>query len=210
MLASLWQEREQPSALSGNWWRGWAKRLLTLRSVIFSDWRLAKLSRSGSSIGSNVFLSAADISGALDKFSLGDESFIGRASIFVQEPVSIGRRVCINDRVTILSASHRVDDPKWGVFSKAIMIEDYAWVAVGATILPGVRIGKGAVVGAGAVVSRDVPAFAVAAGNPARITEGRRAKDLHYSPVESLAGFRAWRGSRQSADANPIVDSSQP
>lgn len=93
-----------------------------------------------------------------------------------------------------MSASHCLDDPGWGMFSKPITIDDYAWIAVGALILPGVRIGRGAVVGAGAVVSRDVPAFAVATGNPARILENRRIRQLDYSPVNSLAGFRAWCG----------------
>ena len=53
--------------------------------------------------------------------------------------------------------------------AKPIVIEDNVWIGGGAILLPGVTIGRNAVVGAGAVVSRDVPANAVVAGNPARV-----------------------------------------
>lgn len=49
-----------------------------------------------------------------------------------------------------------------------IRIEDDAWIGAGAIILPGVTIGRKSVVGAGSVVTKDVPAFTVVAGNPAR------------------------------------------
>lgn len=50
-----------------------------------------------------------------------------------------------------------------------ITVKDDVWIGAGAIILPGVTIGEGAIVGAGAVVTKDVPPFAVVAGNPARI-----------------------------------------
>lgn len=54
-----------------------------------------------------------------------------------------------------------------------IIIEDEAWLGTGVVVLSGVRIGQGAVIGAGAVVTRDVPAWAIAVGNPARILKYR-------------------------------------
>jgi acetyltransferase-like isoleucine patch superfamily enzyme len=51
----------------------------------------------------------------------------------------------------------------------AVVIEDDAWLGTNAVVLPGVRIGRGAVVGAGAVVTEDVPPFSVVAGVPARV-----------------------------------------
>lgn len=50
-----------------------------------------------------------------------------------------------------------------------IVLEDDVWLATGVTVLAGVRIGRGTVVGAGSVVTRDLPAFSVAAGSPARV-----------------------------------------
>jgi acetyltransferase-like isoleucine patch superfamily enzyme len=49
-----------------------------------------------------------------------------------------------------------------------IVIEDGAWIGAGAIVLPGLRIGKGAIVGAGSVVTRNVPALEIWAGNPAK------------------------------------------
>jgi len=54
-----------------------------------------------------------------------------------------------------------------------VHIEDDADLGVGAIVLPGVRVGRGAQVGAGAVVTRDVPPYAVVAGNPARVLRER-------------------------------------
>ena len=52
---------------------------------------------------------------------------------------------------------------------KPVLIKEYAWIGAGATILPGVCIGKHAIVGAGSVVTKDVPDYAVAVGNPAKV-----------------------------------------
>lgn len=54
-----------------------------------------------------------------------------------------------------------------------IIIEDDVWIGYGATILSGVRIGKGAVVGAKSVITKDVPSYAIVAGNPAKILKYR-------------------------------------
>lgn len=193
MLLDLWRHRVRPPLFSQAWVKAWAKRVLSLPGVLRSACRVWRLHRAGATIAPGVFISESDIAGTLDQLTIGEETFLGRVSIQVHDRVTIGRRVCINDEVTILSASHRLDDPKWSMCSRPVTIEDYAWIAVGATVLPGVRIGRGAVVGAGAVVSRDVPDYAVATGNPARTVENRRNRELDYSPVASVAGWRAWR-----------------
>jgi acetyltransferase-like isoleucine patch superfamily enzyme len=61
-----------------------------------------------------------------------------------------------------------------------VIIEDNVWIGEGVAILPGVRIGKGCVIGANAVVTRDLPPFSIAAGNPARVIK-------RFNPVT-----RAW------------------
>jgi len=57
---------------------------------------------------------------------------------------------------------------------KPVVIEDYAWVATRAMILPGVTIGQGAVVAAGSVVTKDVEPKSIVAGNPARCIRERK------------------------------------
>ena len=87
--------------------------------------------------------------------------------------IEIGRNTLLGPGVIIWSQNHkymRRDMPvnRQGYTYERVIIEEDVWVAARATILPGVRIGKGAVVGAGAVVTGDVASFAIVAGVPAR------------------------------------------
>ena len=61
-----------------------------------------------------------------------------------------------------------------------VEIGDYVFVGPRAIILPGIKIGKGAVVAAGAVVTKDVPDFSIVGGVPAKIIGERNGKDPHY------------------------------
>lgn len=154
----------------------------------------ASLRRQGASVDPSAFFSdARQISGGLRQLSVGEYTFVGRAELSVHACLTIGARVCINDGAKILTASHDIKHPNWPTLAKPVTIEDYAWIAVNAIILPGVTIGRGAVVGAGAVVAKDVPPYGLAVGNPARIFESRRPETLDYSPTASLALFGSWK-----------------
>lgn len=92
--------------------------------------------------------------------------------------IEIGDDVLIASRVYISDHSHGAPDfsdtsvppSVRPVHSKGpVVIESEVWIGEGACVLPGVHIGRGAIIGANAVVSRDVPAFCVAAGVPARV-----------------------------------------
>jgi maltose O-acetyltransferase len=69
----------------------------------------------------------------------------------------------------LFTGSHRLTDPKWQQKFSPIAIGDHAWIATNAIILPGVKIGKGALVGAGSVVRNDVLEYGIVFGNPAVI-----------------------------------------
>jgi len=71
-----------------------------------------------------------------------------------------------------------------GVTRQGIVIEDDCWLGGGATILAGVRVGRGAVVAAGAIVTRDVPPYAIVAGVPARVVR-MRGEAAHVAGDES-------------------------
>ncbi|MGI5522217.1 acyltransferase [Micromonospora sp. CA-259024] len=94
--------------------------------------------------------------------------------------ILIGDNVMFGPEVTIRGGNHRIDQvgvPMIAVGKEAgdethdrgVVIADDVWVGTRAVILHGVTIGRGAVIGAGAVVTRSVPPYAVAAGNPARV-----------------------------------------
>ncbi|MFC7301543.1 acyltransferase [Cognatiluteimonas weifangensis] len=91
--------------------------------------------------------------------------------------VVIGSNVRIGPNARFLAAGHDVDDPDFRETGGEIRIGDNCWIGASAVILPGVTVGNGAVVAAGSLVSRDIPAMAVAAGIPARIIRQRRFND---------------------------------
>jgi acetyltransferase-like isoleucine patch superfamily enzyme len=204
-LILLWTRRERAGPLSRRWMKLWAKRMLLLPALLAIITRRARLRRRGATIGDFSVISPADIDGRLQHLVIGTFSFVGRAHIAVHEAVTIGNYVVISDYVTILTGTHSINDPEWGLVASPVAIEDYAWVAQGAMILPGVTIGKGAVVGAGSVVARSVKPFAIVAGNPARELARKRTSDLRYIPVSNLAPFRAWLGTK-TLRADETVD----
>lgn len=92
----------------------------------------------------------------------------------------IGNNVDIAQEVNIWTEQHDYNDPSYKAISRSVTIDDYAWVASRATILPGVHIGRGAVIACGAVVTKDVLPFTVVAGIPARVINRRNENALHY------------------------------
>jgi maltose O-acetyltransferase len=94
--------------------------------------------------------------------------------------IIIGDNVSMAPDVYILSMTHDKDSPDFHGVIKSVKIEDYVWFGARVTVLPGVTIGKGAVLGAASVVTKDVQAFDIVAGSPAKKI-GERSHTLHYS-----------------------------
>ncbi|HLH13175.1 MAG TPA: acyltransferase [Solirubrobacteraceae bacterium] len=88
--------------------------------------------------------------------------------------VVMGNDVICGPQVVFLKDNHRYDDlnrpiREQGFSSRALpIVEDDVWIGERAIILPGRRVGRGAIVGAGAVVTRDVAPYQIVGGNPAR------------------------------------------
>lgn len=91
--------------------------------------------------------------------------------------LKIGKRVAISPNVTVVCESapnnseiQQIEYVKNNLIcDKEIIIEDDVWIGSNSVLLPGVRIGKGAIIGAGAVVSKDVPPYSIVAGVPAKV-----------------------------------------
>ena len=88
-------------------------------------------------------------------------------------PIVIGRGATVSQYSYLCAASHDFRDPAMTLLVAPITVGDHAWLAADVFVGPGVRVGDGAVVGARSTVMRDVPAWTVVAGNPAR-TVGTR------------------------------------
>jgi acetyltransferase-like isoleucine patch superfamily enzyme len=105
------------------------------------------------------------------------------------ERITVGKRVVISYNVTIADSDFHPIDPvarkrdamanapqgdrsqRPPYVTRPVTIEDDVWIGIGAIILKGVTVGRGARVGAGAVVTSDVPAGKMVAGNPAVVVE---------------------------------------
>ena len=111
--------------------------------------------------------------------SIDDNSGIGEFSEIYGD-VRIGKDVMMGTNCIIYTRNHafeQVDIPmrKQGFSEvKPVIIDDDVWIGGRVTILPGVHIGRGAVIGAAAVVTKDVPKYAVVAGNPAKVLKFRK------------------------------------
>lgn len=191
-LKYLWNNRVKFQLFSKPFFISWAKRLLTFSELIENNKRRKKLINDGAIISETAEIGIVNINGKKDNLSIDDFSTLGRVEIALHDKVTIGKYVCINDGVVILSASHDVSDSLWRHKKAPISIGDYAWIATNAIILPGVSIGKGAVVGAGAVVGKNVNDYSIVTGNPAREIEKKRIDVLNYNPCEFLATNNAW------------------
>jgi len=173
----------------------WVQRLMGRATCLIE--REAKLSSSArirNALGQSKKIVIGDhsiVQGELLLFAHGGEIQIGKwcfigesARIWSSKKISIGDRVLVSHGVNIfdslthpLSASKRHEQFKEIVTNghpseidlgeREVSIEDDVWLGANSMILRGVTLGKGCVVGAGAVVTKDVPAYTVVAGNPA-------------------------------------------
>ena len=110
--------------------------------------------------------------------SIGEMSSIGSGAwVYARDRIEIGKNVCIGEDARLITGSHDVASPHFDLVTKPITINDNAWVATGAIVLPDVTIGDGADVGAGAVVTKDVEPWTVVGGNPAKFIKKRVLRD---------------------------------
>lgn len=106
---------------------------------------------------------------------IGDRCFLdGRA------PLKIGNNVDIASQVLIYNSEHEINSEGFDPIDAPVEIADYAFIGPRAIILPGVKIGKGAVVAAAAVVTKDVEPFKIVGGVPAQVIGERKNKNPSY------------------------------
>lgn len=112
---------------------------------------------------------------------IGEGSIIGYATfIDGRDKVTIGSHTDIASEVMIYSQGHDTQAEDFGAKSAPVNIGNYVFIGPRAIILPGVKIGNGAIVAAGAVVTKDVSEFTIVAGVPAKIISERKLKNPHY------------------------------
>ena len=198
-LSYLVRHRIRARPFSGPWVKVWAKRAINIGGLVGILYRATRLSLRGVKIGPLSVVGSLEVNGRGSNLEIGSGCFIGsNVALFLHDQIVLGDNVVINDGCVFLTGSHDVRDPRWSLIKAPITVQDYAWVARNAIILPGVTIGYGAVVGAGSVVTKSVPARSVVAGNPARVVSQRTSAPFSYCPVCFVAPFEAWVGIRRN------------
>jgi acetyltransferase-like isoleucine patch superfamily enzyme len=147
--------------------------------------------------GQNAFVSPEAHLYGIKHLSIGDETFIASGCLireaalnvgshcsfntgsYIQGNITMGDYVRIAPNANIVAMNHNFEDiskpiAAQGLSHKGIVIEDDVWIGAGATVLDGVTIGAHSIIGAGAVVTKSIPPYSIAAGNPARILRHRR------------------------------------
>lgn len=120
------------------------------------------------------------------KLVIGDSSIIGHhVMLDARKGLIIGKNVNISSEVMIWTLHHDYNDKHFCAVGDSVEIGDYVWICSRAIILPGVKIGKGAVVASGAVVTKNVEEFTIVGGVPAKVI-GKRSRELSYNLTNDI------------------------
>lgn len=127
-------------------------------------------------IGDNVYIGHNTILKAYHKndMIIRDGTWIGQCCFFHSAGgISIGKSVGIGPYTKILTSVHTETQPEIPVIDNElifneVVIGDGCDIGIGTIILPGIHIGEGSIIGAGSIVTKDLPAYSVCAGNPAK------------------------------------------
>jgi acetyltransferase-like isoleucine patch superfamily enzyme len=119
--------------------------------------------------------------------AIGSNSRIGLGSVLIG-PVSIGNQVILAQNIVVSGLNHSYTDVNvpirlQKVTTSPIIIGDEVWIGANAVITAGVTIGKHTVIAAGAVVTKSIPAYCVAVGNPAKVIKRYNFENKEWEKV---------------------------
>lgn len=118
---------------------------------------------------------------SLKKLTIGQDTIIGESTFMDgRASVKIGDHVDIASEAMIYNSEHDINSENFSAILAEVEIGDFCFIGPRAIILPGVKIGKGAVIAAGAVVTKNVADFAIVGGAPATVIGERKLKDPKY------------------------------
>ncbi len=155
-------------------WQWIERTLIRCSSARAHRWRRFWLKRFGARLGvsSSIRSSATVLHPWL--VTLGDYCMIGdRVAIYNLGPITIGDHTVISQDTYLCGGTHDYRQTDFPLVRSTITIGSGVWVCAGAFIGPGVTVGDNSIVAARAVVTRDVPANKIVAGNPAKVVKDR-------------------------------------
>ena len=142
--------------------------------TIFRKWRVLLIRMFGGKVAWDASLHPSAVIDYPWNLQMGSRASLGeRCWVYAMAPVSIGNQSCIGKGVYVLTGSHDIGSRNFDLVVRQVSIGDGCWVATSSAVLPGVSIGDFSVVAAGSVVARDVEAWTVVGGNPAKFIKKR-------------------------------------
>lgn len=150
-------------------------------AVPFHSIRKLSFRLAGLKIGKNSYIHMGTRFYLPIRITIGNGTIVGdRCFLDGRAKLTIGNHVDIASQVLIYNSEHDINSVGFDPVEEPVEIGDYVFIGPRAVILPGVKIGRGAVVAAGAVVTGDVKDFEIVGGVPAKVIGERKNKDLHY------------------------------
>jgi putative colanic acid biosynthesis acetyltransferase WcaF len=138
-------------------------------------WRSFLLRCFGAKVGQGVHVYSGVKVWAPWNLEIGDQTGIGNgATLYAQGKINLGKRVVISQGAHLCGGTHDYTLKGFPVIPGDITIEDDVWIAAEAFVHPGLRIQEGAILGARAVAVKDLEAWTIYAGNPAKKIKTRR------------------------------------
>ena len=107
------------------------------------------------------------------------------ATVYNPKPIRLGTHAIISQEAYLCGATHDHEDPGFPLVASEISIGSYAWVCARATVQPGVSLGEGAVLALGSVATRNLDAWTVYAGVPARPIKARKVRGKEVEAAAS-------------------------
>jgi len=118
---------------------------------------------------------------SVKNLEIGQDSIIGQGAFLDgREALIIGNHTDVASEVLIYNSEHDINAEDFIAINAPVEVGDYVFIGPRAIILPGVKIGRGAVVAAGAVVTHDIPDFTIVGGVPAKTIGERKLVNPQY------------------------------
>lgn len=155
-----------------------------------NGWRLFWLRLFGATIHGEPFVHSRARIQMPWKLTLHDRACLGdRANAYTLGEIEIKQGATIAQEVYLCTGTHDFAHPMLLLQTAKITIEEDVFIGARAFVMPGVTVGRGSIVGACSVVTRDLPAHVVGAGNPCLVLRSRRPAqevDASFKPAASL------------------------
>ena len=162
-------------------------RMSILRHIPSRHVRLFLLRHYGAKISKKVAMFASVDVRNPKGLTIGNGCSIGpHVLLDARKGLTIGQNVTIAYRATIWTLHHEMNSNDFHGKGDSTVIEEYAWICSNSIILPGVKIGRGAVVASGAVVTKDVAPYDIVGGIPAKKIGERKERNFTYTPYNTL------------------------